>query len=97
MAALPEETVTRSPRASDIYTVVITVAIISSLPNKNLGSLARLEAPGPPPHLQAPQEAAGQSRLPVAPLPAPPPPDCARDTMSHFCPQRPDQCSPWTS
>lgn len=91
---LPEETVTRSPHLN-IYTVVITVARLSpASPNKNLGSLARLEgtwAPTPSPGTT------GKPLVKVAacgPLPGPAPPDCARDTMSHFGPKRPDQCLP---
>lgn len=72
--------------APDIYTVVITVANISSLAQQTSGAWQGSRHLGPHPISRHHREAAGQSRLPVA-LPAPPPPDCARDTMSHFGPQ----------
>lgn len=57
------------------------MVISPASPNKNLGSLARLEAPGPPRHLQAPQGSRRSKSLVCDP-------DSARDTMSHSGPQR---------
>lgn len=67
--------------APKIYTIGITVVISPASPNKNLRSLARLEAPGPPTHLQAPQGSRRSKSLVCDP-------DSARDTMSHSGPQR---------